>query len=169
MTSPRPSPPRADPAAACSNGQVAGRYSHVGYTVVWAQGEIDIATGPDLMQELTGAVGADQCRVVVDLTRVTFMDAIGLNALALAKRRAEAGHGEVRLVGASGMVRTVLHITGLDQIFPVHSTIEESIRPRPAAQHNGTAVQHDGTGQVRGLRASPASPSGTSGVLGPLG
>lgn len=139
MTSQRTLPPRDGAADAFSNGQVAGRYAQDGYTVVWVRGEIDMATAPDLMKELAEPVRAQQCRVVVDLTDVTFMDSTGLNVLVLARNWASAGSGEVRLVGSSGIVRKVLRISGLDQIFPVHSTIEESIGP--AVQHNGKAVK----------------------------
>ena len=132
---------RASRADTLSNGLVAGRYSFDGYTVVWAHGEIDVATAPALMHELAGAVRAQQCRVIVDLTQVTFMDASGLNALAIATRRADVRDGEVRLVGACGIVRKVLHITGLEQVLPIHSTIEESIGRRCAVQHNGSVVQ----------------------------
>ena len=131
MTSPRPMPTGDETVVhSCWNGRVAGRYSQDGYAIVWVRGEIDIATAPDLMKELAESVRAQQCRVVVDLTDVTFMDSTGLNVLVLARSWANAGSGEVRLVGASGMLRKVLRITGLDQIFPVHSTIEESIVPR---------------------------------------
>lgn len=136
MTSTRPS--RAD---TFSDALVAGHYSLDEYTVVWAHGEIDVATAPALMHELAVALRAQQCRVIVDLTQVTFMDASGLDALAIARRRADVRDGEVRLVGACGIVRKVLHITGLEQIFPIHSTIEESIGRRCVARHNGTVVQ----------------------------
>lgn len=147
----RRSTPSAAPAAdTCSNGQVAGHYSRDGYTIVWMRGEIDIATAPELMQELAVAVRAHECRVIVDLTQVTFMDSTGLNALMRARRR-EQGSGEIRLVGACRMVSKVLHMTGLDQIFPVHSTIEESIGS--AVQHNGKAV--NGTAVQAGASRVP--------------
>lgn len=152
MTSARPSSPRATPAAGTGlNGQVAGRYSHDGYTIVWAHGEIDIANANDLMQELADAVHAHQCRVIADLTQVTFMDSTGLNALVLARRRAEAGGGELRLVGACGVVRKLLHLTRLDEVFPVHSTIAESIDSGPApVPHIGTMAQHPAEAELRG-------------------
>ena len=136
MTSTRPS--RAD---TFSDALVAGHYSLDEYTVVWAHGEIDVATAPALMHELAVALRAQQCRVIVDLTQVTFMDASGLDALAIARRRADVRDGEVRLVGACGIVRKVLRITGLMQIFPVDATLEESIGRRPAVQLNRTVVQ----------------------------
>ena len=152
MTSQRTLPPRDVEADAFSNGQVAGRYAQDGYTVVWVRGEIDMATAPALLGALAEPVRAQQCRVVVDLTDVTFMDSTGLNVLVLARGWANAGSGEVRLVGACRMVRKILHITGLDEIFPVHSTIEESIGH--AVQHNGkavngTAVQHPAPAEFR--------------------
>ena len=149
MTSPRPMPTGDEPVVhSCWNGRVAGRYSHDGYTVVWAHGEIDMATAPDLTQELAEAVSVNPCRVIVDLTQVTFMDSTGLSALVRA--RTEAGNGELRLVGASGMVCKVLRITGLEEVFPVHSTIEESIGQGPPVQHNGTVTQHPAQAGFRG-------------------
>jgi anti-sigma B factor antagonist len=145
MTATRPS--RAD---TCSNGQVAGRYLLDEYAVVWAHGEIDVATAPALMHELAGAVRGQRRRDIVDLTQVTFMDASGLSALEIARRRAEAGNGEVRLVGACGIVRKVLRITGLEQIFPVHATVEESIGRRPAVHHHRTVVQLPARSASRG-------------------
>ena len=120
-------------------------------TVVWARGEIDAATEPDLTQELAEAVRTHPCRVIVDLTQVTFMDSTGFNALVRA--RAE-GNGELRLVGASGMVYEVLRMTGLEEVLTVHSTIEESIGQGAA----GAAVPRKrhrhptpGAGRVPGL------------------
>ena len=145
MTSTRPS--RAD---TFSDALVAGHYSLDEYTVVWAHGEIDVATAPALMHELAVALRAQQCRVIVDLTQVTFMDASGLDALAIARRRADVRDGEVRLVGACGIVRKVLRITGLEQIFPVHATLEESIGRRPAVQLDRSVVQLPARSSSRG-------------------
>ena len=147
MTSPRPAAGDEPVVHSCWNGRVAGRYSHDGYTVVWAHGEIDMATAPDLTQELSEAVRAHPCRVIVDLTQVTFMDSTGFSALVRA--RAE-GNGELRLVGASGMVCEVLRITGLEEVFPVHSTIEEAIGQGRMVHHNGTVTQHPAQAQFRG-------------------
>ena len=148
MTSPRPAPTGDEPVVhSCWNGRVAGRYSHDGYTVVWAHGEIDAATESDLTQELAEAVRTHPCRVIVDLTQVTFMDSTGFNALVRA--RAE-GNGELRLVGASGMVYEVLRMTGLEEVFPVHSTIEESIGQGAAVPRNGTGTQHPARAEFRG-------------------
>ena len=128
MTLPGHSPPSAARAVeSFSSGVVAGHYSHDGYTIVWAQGGDRRRHGEWPDAGAANAVHAQQCRVIVDLTDVTFMDSSGLNVLVLARRKAEAGRGELRLFGACRMVRNVLHMTGLDQVFPVHSTIEESI------------------------------------------
>lgn len=151
MTSPRFSPAGADPAAGSgANGRVAGRYSQDGYTIVWVQGEIDLATVPALFKELADSVQAEQCRVIVDLTDVTFMDSTGLNALAVAWRSAEARAGEVRLVGVSSTIRRVLQVTGLEQFFPIHSTIEESIDSGRGSPPNRTVLQFPNEHEFQG-------------------
>lgn len=143
MNSRHPPPVPAPAADPSGHGKVAGSYPKDGYTVVWARGEIDFATAPDLVQELAGAVRAPRCRVIVDLTEVTFMDSAGILALSRARRTAAANSGELRLVGARPMIRKVLRVTGLEEIFPVHSTLEEAIGARPAAG-SGSASDGDG-------------------------
>ncbi|HET7193547.1 MAG TPA: STAS domain-containing protein [Nocardioides sp.] len=127
--------------ARSSNGRVAGRYALAGHIVVWADGEIDLATAPELRAALAEVVRVPECKVIVDLTEVTFMDSTGLNALVLGWRKAKAVNGELQLVGAGPMVRKVLRVTGLEQIFPVHSTIEECIGESRVVPHIATLAE----------------------------
>jgi anti-sigma B factor antagonist len=80
---------------------------------VVVQGEVDVSNAAALTERIiVAAVG--ESRVVVDLARCTFLDSSGLNALVRARERAEA---EIVLRGATGLVRQVLEISGLDQLF----------------------------------------------------
>ena len=77
-------------------------------TLVVPQGELDIATTPDLEAVLTAQSG----RVVVDLREVTFADATALHALMRADEHSRqngmnvafiAGHAVQRLIDAVGV------------------------------------------------------------------
>ena len=85
--------------------------------VVTVSGEIDIATGPKLREELLGAMRRHGARLAPDLSGVTFMDCAGINGLLAIRRRARFEGGWVRVPQASRSARKVLVLTGLDQEF----------------------------------------------------
>jgi anti-sigma B factor antagonist len=97
-----------------------------GTTVVVAAGEVDLYTSPGLHEALVAA-GACTARIIVDLRAVTFLDSTGLGVLAGAYTRARDQDGSVSLVGPSGLVREVLHITRLDDAMPVYASLDEAI------------------------------------------
>jgi anti-anti-sigma factor len=84
-----------------------------GVTIAVA-GEVDMATASQLADCLLDHVDAD---VVVDLSRVTFLDSAGLNVLVQAyKRVREAGHC-FRTTGEQDHVLTVMRASGLADYF----------------------------------------------------
>jgi anti-anti-sigma factor len=85
--------------------------------VVTVSGEIDIATGPKLREELLGAMRRYEARLALDLSGVTFMDCAGINALLAARHHARLKGGWVRVLRASRRARKVLMLTGLHQEF----------------------------------------------------
>jgi anti-sigma B factor antagonist len=85
--------------------------------VVKVSGEIDIATGPKLREELLGVMRRSGARLALDLGGVTFMDCAGISVLLAARRHARLEGGRVRVLRASRRVRIVLMLTGLHQEF----------------------------------------------------
>jgi len=83
--------------------------------VVTVSGEIDIATGPKLREELLGVLRRHGAQLALDLGGVTFMDCAGISALLAAHHRARLEDGWVRVLHASRRVRKVLMLTGLHQ------------------------------------------------------
>lgn len=77
-------------------------------TRVVATGEIDLFTVTPFRDALDRAVAGGGA-VEVDLSRVTFLDAAGLSALAAARRTTG---DRLTVVGAKGVVRRVLELTG---------------------------------------------------------
>ena len=97
---------------------------HDDTVIVLASGELDAFAAPDLAAAL-GAV-ADTRRVVVDLTRVAFMDSTALGEVV---RTARARPGNVlRVLLPVGPARRIFEITGLDRALPVARTRIEAVR-----------------------------------------
>jgi len=95
--------------------------------VVRVSGEVDVHTSPSLKAALVDAMG-DGCPVVVaDLAGVPFIDSSGLGVLIGALRRAREAGGELRVVSGDDAVIKILRITGLDQVLPLFSSVDEAL------------------------------------------
>jgi anti-sigma B factor antagonist len=85
--------------------------------VVAVSGEIDIASGPQLRDQLLGVIRRHGARLALDLSGVTFIDCAGVNVLLAASRRAMLEGGSLRVLRASHRVRQVLALTRLDAVL----------------------------------------------------
>jgi anti-sigma B factor antagonist len=90
-------------------------------------GSLDIATSPTVRAALTEASERGSHRLIVDLTRVDFLDSTGLGALIGGQRRAKEFGGEVRLVAKEGQILRLLRITGLLKVFAVYPALEDAV------------------------------------------
>jgi anti-sigma B factor antagonist len=103
--------------------------------VVVAGGEIDLYGAPELSDALSTT--AQERRVVVDLTAVSFLDSTALGVVVGAIRELRQRGGDARVVLPRGSARRIFELTTLDQVLP----LEES--------------------RARALAALTESPSGT--------
>ncbi|MEU9328403.1 STAS domain-containing protein [Streptomyces canus] len=105
-----------------------------GITVLGLDGEIDHQSVGGLTRALSLAGAPEGRRVVIDLSRVTFMDSSGVNALIAAFQSAQAAQGWLRLVVVRGAVLRTLRLVGLDTVVPCHPTLEDALAStRPGA------------------------------------
>jgi anti-sigma B factor antagonist len=83
-------------------------------TLVAVEGEVDMASAPVLERAL---LAVSDGNVVVDLTRVPFLDSSGMATLVRA-HRAVAGRGDqLTTTGEQSLVRHALEITGLFEVL----------------------------------------------------
>jgi anti-sigma B factor antagonist len=100
-----------------------------GCSVVIATGEIDLHTSPGLRQALATAAGSSD-RVILDLSRATFLDSTGIGVMVHALNQGRALHGRsLCLVGPRGVVRRVLDLTQCSDVFPTYATVSEAAAP----------------------------------------
>jgi len=81
---------------------------------VGVAGEVDLAAGAAVEAAIVSAFAdPDIDTVVVDLTAVTFLDSSGISVLLKGRRLAGERAVNFRVVGADGIVRKVLDLTGV--------------------------------------------------------
>jgi anti-sigma B factor antagonist len=94
--------------------------------IVSVGGEVDLETASQLGDHALEALRDVSPHVLLDLTDVTFMDSTGLKVLLSIQRRADLAGGSFAIAGASRSVRKILTLTGLDQTFTIHETVDEA-------------------------------------------
>jgi anti-sigma B factor antagonist len=84
-----------------------------GYDVLTVEGELDIATAPRMLSALNEALAGSDGPLLVDLTRVLFMDSTGLALLMNARRRAQRCGRGFAIVCPSGPIARVFEIADM--------------------------------------------------------
>jgi anti-anti-sigma factor len=91
--------------------------------VVHVAGELDLATAARLEEALSDVRTK---RLVVDLTRCTFLDSAGIRVLATSVRDHSGDERAAFVTKDSGILR-VLGITGLDSMVSIHPSVDDAL------------------------------------------
>lgn len=93
--------------------------------VVTVRGELDIATAPQLVEALEGAVARESARVVVDLLQTSFIDSTGLTTLLRTHNRMQSEGGEFAIVcGPDNYeIRRVIDLMGFNEVLTIHESL----------------------------------------------
>lgn len=91
------------------------------------EGEWDIYRREELSDQLRPAY--THPNVIVDLSRVEYMDSTGLSAFVrMRNTRKAAGFAPSRFVIVSPNVRRIFELTGLDNVWPIYDSLEAALR-----------------------------------------
>jgi anti-sigma B factor antagonist len=93
--------------------------------LITVSGEVDLATSPELDVAIIAAIDSGTTSVVIDLTDVSFMDSSGLGVIVRALKRCREAENDLDLVITNERVLKVFGITGLDQVIPIHASIQD--------------------------------------------
>jgi anti-sigma B factor antagonist len=92
-------------------------------------GELDLASGPRLEEELS-SLDPEVTLVVVDLRRLEFMDSTGLSIIVRAHQRLAEQDRELSLVRGSAQVQRLLDLTGVAERVRLVEAPEELLTGR---------------------------------------
>jgi anti-sigma B factor antagonist len=102
--------------------------------------ELDAGNVGELKRDIAPLLEA-HANLVLDLSRLRFVDSSGLGAFISCLRKLNAKGGELKLCGMSRQVRAVFELVRMHRVFDILATREEAVRAfeRPAAVTSVTA------------------------------
>lgn len=95
--------------------------------VVVPEGRLDLASAPEFKQVLSEAVTDGYRILVVDLSRVPFVDSSGLGALISGMKATRLAGGDLRIAQVGEQARLILELTTLDKVMKLYATVEEAL------------------------------------------
>jgi len=96
-------------------------------TIASFEGDIDIHTSPDARKVLLDCVGS-KMPVLVDLSKVSYIDSSGIASLVEALQTARKGGSDLALVSVSDAALRVLQLARLDKVFAIYLSIDDGIK-----------------------------------------
>jgi anti-sigma B factor antagonist len=103
-------------------------------TVIEVSGEIDIETAPQLRSVVTEVTDGPVRRLVFDLSRVAFVDSVGLSVFVLARKKMVLRQGLIGIVAPTRRVVAIFKIAGLDELFRVRPTLAAVLADKDPAE-----------------------------------
>jgi anti-anti-sigma factor len=99
-----------------------------GVPVAALEGEIDIANASGVREKIFATVSNSAPGLVLDLSKVTFLDSRGVQLILELADRLEMRHLLFRVViPETSLIRGVLQLTHIDEIVPLDHTVEEAV------------------------------------------
>lgn len=94
------------------------------FTIPWSR--LDLARIPALKDALRTMTDENPGKLIVDMSRVDFLDSSGLGALVSLTRHL-GGRGRVALSGVREPVSSLLAMSKMDQLFVLAPTVEKAL------------------------------------------
>ena len=91
------------------------------------EGAIDLHVAPEVRGQLNAIIDGKPKRLIVDLSRVPYIDSSGLAVLIGAMQSLEAEEGVFMLAAARETVRLILESARLDQYFHMFADVESAL------------------------------------------
>jgi anti-sigma B factor antagonist len=91
------------------------------------EGALDLHVSPEIRAALRELIDQKPKRLVVDLSRVPYVDSSGLAVLIGAMQSLEHEGGVFMLAAAQDAVRTILESARLDQYFRLYPDVETAL------------------------------------------
>ena len=98
-----------------------------GLTVCHVEGEVDINSSPAIKKSFDKLISAKTPKIVINLSKVTYVDSSGLATLVELLKNMRSYGGKMRLTNLSSKVKSLFEITKLEKLFEIMADEAEAI------------------------------------------
>ena len=98
--------------------------------VISLEGDIDLHVSPVVMESFTEMIKKRPKCMVIDLSRVTYIDSAGVAALIVAMQEVEAYGGKFFLSGLQETLRLIFETSRLDRTFRIFPDVDAALAAR---------------------------------------
>jgi anti-sigma B factor antagonist len=95
--------------------------------VLLLEGDIDLHVSPAVRESLNAVIRKKPERIVIDLSRATYIDSAGIAVLILAMQQVEAYGGKLFLCGLQETLRSIFETSRLERIFPIFPDVDAAL------------------------------------------
>ena len=95
--------------------------------VVPLEGDIDLHVSPAVRESLNAVIRNRPERVVIDLSRATYIDSAGMAVLILAMQEVEAYGGNLFLTGLQETLQSIFESSRLDGVFRIFPNVDAAL------------------------------------------
>ena len=94
------------------------------HKLIELEGEIDLHRSPDVKQQLQAAIAEKPAKLMIDLSKVTYIDSSGLATLLEGMQGVEFSGGKFYLVAVQEMLRAIFETSKLDEVFRIVASVD---------------------------------------------
>jgi anti-sigma B factor antagonist len=91
------------------------------------EGDIDLHVSPAVTESLNAMIKKKPKRIVIDLSRATYIDSAGIAVLILAMQEVEAYGGKFFLAGLQETLRSIFETSRLERIFQIFPDVDATL------------------------------------------
>ena len=92
-----------------------------------ADGRIDGANAREFQTALEAAIDANDCSMVLDMERLSYISSAGLRVILLMAKTLQGRNRKLAICSLSESIREVFGISGFDKIIPIHASTVDAL------------------------------------------
>ena len=101
---------------------------HQGVTIIYPEGKVTLGDGDqELGESVRTALAGGSRRIIINFSKVSYLDSSGVGELVGCYTAAAASGGELRICGMNARIFNLITMTSLHSVFEVKATEEESL------------------------------------------
>ena len=98
-----------------------------GQNILPLEGEIDLHVSPEVAESLRAMIAKKPKEVVIDLSRVTYLDSSGLAVHSEGMQSVQEYGGRFAVAGVQESVKHIFDIARLDQVFQIFPDVDSAL------------------------------------------